>query len=317
VLTLLLSSERFMQGWEALGLGVLQGLTEFLPVSSSGHLSIFEYFLGLEGTPRFFDVMLHVGTLLAVLLFYRRFPFAIAREGVPGGVSPRRGIVIALYVLLATMPTVLAALVFRPTKLAAGESLADVSRTWTQFIGDFREYSSHQPGYVLGFMALTGLVLLAGSRAIGGQVDAHTMTWRHAIGIGIGQMFSALLPGLSRSGMTVSTALLLGLRGEWAVHFSLLMSLPAIVGATALKSRDADPAWIAQHVGATVVGTLASALVGWFCITLLLKAVRRGRWWWFAIYVWFFVAGASLLLIQRAETSPAAVSPATTEVARP
>jgi undecaprenyl-diphosphatase len=294
-----------METWESIALGILQGVTEFLPVSSSGHLSIFEYFLGLEETPRFFDVMLHVGTLLAVLLFYRVAPLKVW-QGAGAGSFPSKArlAVLAGLIILATLPAIGAALVFRPTKLQPGQSLQEVDRSWTQFVGDLREYSSHQPQYVLSFMTITGAVLLAGSRAHGGTVDAHTMKWWHALGIGLGQMLSALLPGLSRSGMTVSTGLLLGLRGEWAVHFSLLMSLPAVLGATVLKAKDADPDWIAAHLLPTLLGTITAALVGWFCITLLIKAVQRGRWWWFAVYVWFFVAGSAFLLAMQNNDVP-------------
>jgi undecaprenyl-diphosphatase len=299
-----------MGTWESIGLGILQGVTEFLPVSSSGHLSIFEYFLGLQETPRFFDVMLHVGTLLAVLLFYRVAPLKLWQQAGEGSFPTKaRLATLAVFVVLSTLPAIGAALVFRPTKLAPGEKLAEVDRSWTQFVGDLREYSSHQPQYVLSFMTLTGVVLLAGSRAQGGTVDAHTMKWWHALGIGLGQMLSALLPGLSRSGMTVSTGLLLGLRGEWAVHFSLLMSLPAVLGATVLKAKDADPSWIGANLLPTMLGTVSAALVGWFCITLLLKAVKRGRWWWFAIYVWLFVAASSALLARSSSAEPAVASP--------
>ncbi|MBY0589522.1 undecaprenyl-diphosphate phosphatase [bacterium] len=294
-----------MGTWESIGLGILQGMTEFLPVSSSGHLSIFEYFLGLEETPRFFDVMLHVGTLLAVLLFYRTSPIEIWKKAGTGSFPLRsRLLVLAGFVILATLPAVGAGAIFRPTKLLPGQTLDQVDRSWTEFVGDLREYSSQQPQYVLSFMTLTGAVLLAGSRAQGGTVDAHTMKWWQALGIGLGQMLSALLPGLSRSGMTVSTGLLLGLRGEWAVHFSLLMSLPAVLGATVLKAKDADPSWIAAHLGPTAWGTLTAAFVGWFCITLLLKAVKRGRWWWFAIYVWIFVATSATLLSNQKNALP-------------
>lgn len=285
---------------EALGLGILQGLTEFLPVSSSGHLSIFEYFLGLEEVPRFFDVMLHVGTMLAVLLFYRFRPLALLRQaGQPGALSLSRLGTIGLFVVLATAPAVAGALVFRPTKLAPGQSLESVDRTITQQIGDLREYSQRQPGFVLSFMTITGAVLLAGSRARGGTIDAHSMKWWHAVAIGIAQLLSALFPGLSRSGMTVSAALLLGLRGDWAVHFSLLMSLAAISGAAVLKIRDADPSWIEANLAPTIAGTVASALVGWFCILLLIKSVERGRWWWFTIYIWTFVAVAATILARQ------------------
>lgn len=292
-----------MHWLEAIALGTLQGLTEFLPVSSSGHLSIFEYFLGLQETPRFFDVMLHVGTLLAVLFFYRKVPGEFLKQEQEPSPETKptfvRMFTIACFVVLATIPAVGAALIFRPTELNPGESLSTVDRSWTQMIGDLREYSSHQPGYVLTFMTITGFVLLAGSKACGGRTDAYSMKWWHALGIGLAQMMSALFPGLSRSGMTVSTGLLLGLKGEWAVHFSLLMSLPAVLGATILKAKDADPAWISANLAPTILGTLTSAVVGWFCITLLMRAVQRGRWWWFSIYVWGFVGVSALLLFAR------------------
>jgi undecaprenyl-diphosphatase len=198
--------------------------------------------------------------------------------------------------VLGTLPAVVAALVFKPVELGEGQSLADVQPTLTQRIGNMREYSSRQPWTVLGFMTCTGAVLLAGSQARGGQVDSGSMRWWHAVAIGLAQMMSALCPGLSRSGMTVSMGMLVGLRGEWAVHFSLLLSMAAIVGATVLKGKNVDPAWIATNLTATIVGTLAATIVGWFCITLLVKAVRGGRWWWFAVYVWAFVIVAGGML---------------------
>jgi undecaprenyl-diphosphatase len=280
---------------EALGLGVLQGLTEFLPVSSSGHLSILEYFLGLAETPRFFDVMLHVGTLVAVLLFYRSAPGRIAAS--LRVEADRRSVFrIGALVVLGTLPTMAGALIFRPLRLQSGESLADADPSWTERIGNLREYSSQQPWVVLAFMTCTGAVLLAGARARGGNVDATTMGWRHAVVIGLAQMLSALCPGLSRSGMTVSAGMLAGLRGEWAVHYSLLLSVAAIAGATILKSRDVEPDWVSENIVPTALGTLAAAIVGWFCITLLVRVVRGGRWWWFAVYVWSFAVVAGLLL---------------------
>lgn len=293
--TIVLASAAEPMGWlEAIFLGLLQGLTEFLPVSSSGHLSIFEYFLGLEETERFFDLMLHVGTLLAVLLFYSREArrlVAIARE------TPSERHILwrtVLYVILATVPTVIAAIVFEPSDPnAVSAAEADIFAR----IGNLREYSSHMPKVVLTFMGMTGVILLVGSRATGGTVDGVTMRWWHALVVGIAQMMSALCPGLSRSGMTVSAGMLAGLRGEWAVHFSLLMSIVAILGGAAKKSGEVNRDWLSENWPQTIVATLVAALVGWFCITLLVKAVRGGRWWWFSIYVWGFVAVAGVLLL--------------------
>jgi undecaprenyl-diphosphatase len=286
--------------WEAIGLGAFQGIAEFLPISSSGHLALLQYFLGIADTPRFFDVMLHVGTLAAVLAFYRRSLWISPSELLSGkshpgrseeghllGSYPRR---IVLFLLLATLPTVAAALVFRPTKIAPGASLADTEISWRNQIGDIREYASQRPEMILCFLLVTSVVLLIGARANHGTKDSNTMRWWQALLMGVAQAFSALFPGLSRSGMTVSAGMLLGLRGEWAVHFSLLMSIPAIVGAVVLKSRDLDPAWLTpQNIAATTVGTVVSALVGWFSISLLLRSVRKGQWWHYSLYLWLVV----------------------------
>lgn len=95
----------------------------------------------------------------------------------------------------------------------------------------------------------------------------------------------------------MSTGMVIGLRPQWAVHFSLLMSLPAILGAVVLKAKDLDPNWLTQqNVISTSVGTVVSAIVGWFCIQLLLRSVRAGRWWWFSIYVWTLAAVMSVIL---------------------
>lgn len=286
-------------GWfEAIFLGVLQGLTEFLPISSSGHLSIFEYFLGLEETDRFFDLMLHVGTLLAVLLYYRNEPRRLLAAARQSSADSRNIWRIGFFVILATLPTVAAAVVFQPSDpIAQSPTDADLLAS----IGNLREFSSNLPWVVLTFMVMTGFVLLVGSRATGGTVDASSMRWWHALVVGISQMMSALCPGLSRSGMTVSSGMLVGLRGEWAVHFSLLMSCVAIVGGAVKKFDDVDSQWLRANWPQTVVGSLCAALVGWFCITLLVKAVRGGRWWWFSIYVWSFAAVASVMLVVRGE----------------
>lgn len=286
--------------WEAIGLGVFQGIAEFLPISSSGHLALLQYFLGIADTPRFFDVMLHVGTLAAVLAFYRRSLWISPSELLTGKSHPWRTGELHLlspyprrmvwFLILATLPTVVAALMFRPTKLAPGESLATTETSWRHQIGDIREYAAQRPEMILGFLLVTSAVLLIGARAKHGTGDSVTMTWWQALLMGTAQAFSALFPGLSRSGMTVSAGMLLGLRGEWAVHFSLLMSIPAILGAVVLKSRDLDPAWLTPpNVTATIVGTVVSAIVGWFSISLLLRSVRKGQWWHYSLYLWFVV----------------------------
>lgn len=285
---------------EAVALGILQGLTEFLPVSSSGHLSLCQYFLGLAETPRFFDVMLHVGTLAAVLVYYGPW---LWRKGAtppadaePANSSLHQFVLLMFYLGLATVPAAAAAVVFRPTELAPGQRLAEAQPTWTQRIGNMREYAPSRPRVVVSFLAATGLILAVGSRFQGGRIDFEGMNWRHVLIIGAAQAVSAMCPGISRSGITISVAMLIGLRAEWAVHFSLLMSIPAILGALVLKLRSVDPSWLAGNLTATFAATVVSAVVGWFCIRLLVGAVRRGRWWWFSIYLWTLAAVVGIVL---------------------
>ncbi|MGL4463979.1 MAG: undecaprenyl-diphosphate phosphatase, partial [Planctomycetia bacterium] len=218
-------------------LGALQGVAEFLPISSSGHLSLAQYFLGLEDTPRFFDIMLHLGTLAAVLLYYRRSllppeePADVVRS------ASRRWLYWGALVLLATLPAVAAGVVFRPTKIPPGQTLESVDRGWRNQVGDLREYSSQRPAMIAAFLVCTGALLVYSGTRKPGVVGPGGMRWTHALAMGLAQAVSALCPGLSRSGLTVSVGLLLGLRGDWAVHFSLLMSIPAVLGAALLKSR--------------------------------------------------------------------------------
>jgi undecaprenyl-diphosphatase len=260
---------------EALVLGVVQGLTEFLPVSSDGHLTIVQHLFGwLSGRSRsgkedlFFDVMLHLGTLTAIAVYYR----AVVRTGARGlfgdeGVPPeyRRGALIRLGVLVvvATLPLI-------PDKL---------------FFMDYIEatfQSTSAAGY--GFL-ITAAVLLVTHWLRGGHKGPSETTWVDALGIGVAQMF-APLPGVSRSGLTVAAALALGLSRSWAVGFSLLIAFPAILGATVMELKDLDPATLgADRVAQTVAATVVAGLVGYGAIIWLVKIVRSGRLWYFSVYL--------------------------------
>ena len=274
----------------AAGLGAVQGVTEFLPVSSSAHLALAQHFLGI-GTANFFDLMLHLGTLCAVVWFCRGL-FRPA-DGADPGVQPplhRRDTLlrIGLLVALAVAPA--------GSKLFFHETRVGEEPTWRSRIGDLREQAGERPWMVLGFLSITSVVLLTAARATGGRIDATTMQPWHAVTIGIAQAFSALCPGLSRSGMTISAALLLGLRPAWAVNFSLLMSIPTIIAATVVESRKLEPGWFAAHAGPTLLGTTIAGLVGWASLGLLAKAATRGRWGWFAAYLWAVIAASAAAL---------------------
>lgn len=279
-------------GWmEALGLGALQGMAEFLPISSSGHLALAQCGLGLGKVPLFFDVMLHVGTLAAVVFYYRQLilaPFSGATlsptdGGMPQPATRAQTWLLVWWLALATIPAVAA-------KLAFPETNPNATPTWRTRVGDLREQSSARPGVVLVFLACTSVVLVVAAQARSGTVDIERMNWRYALAMGVAQALSALCPGLSRSGMTISTALLLGLRADWAVHFSLLMSIPVIAAAAVWQGRHLDPAWLPLYWQPTLLGTLVSAVVGWISIGLLARSVARGRWMWFAVYLWVLIA---------------------------
>ncbi|MDE0400926.1 MAG: undecaprenyl-diphosphate phosphatase [Candidatus Poribacteria bacterium] len=260
---------------EAILLGILQGLTEFLPISSSGHLVLAQTFLGLKEPLVFFDVMLHVGTLAAVLVVYRE---AIGKL-VIGGVStladtqfwrkPSAGfnasteLKFIWLILLGSIPTGVIAVLFK-TEL---ESFFD------------------EVQLVSLMLILTGVILqLPRLRKEGvGNSDASTgslKTW-HAPLIGIAQG-CAITPGISRSGTTISLALFLGIPAKTAAEYSFLLSIPAILGAVALKIRDVGDTTIPLYIMGA--GMLAAFIVGYIALRLLLVVLNRGKFSLFSYY---------------------------------
>jgi undecaprenyl-diphosphatase len=277
-----------MMEWvEALVLGIVQGLTEFLPISSDGHLAITQQvFAWLTGHSRtgaenlFFDVMLHLGTLAAIVIYYR----AVVRTGIRGllgssAVPPayHRRAVIRTGVLagIATLPLVPDALFLKDLLEKAFESTTAAG---------------------VGFL-ITAAVLSVTVYLAGGEKGPAETTWRDALLIGIAQMF-APLPGVSRSGLTVATALALGLSRAWAVGFSLLLAVPAILGAAVFEIRKVDPALLtASRVAQTVAATVLAGVVGYGAIIWLVKIVRSGKLWCFAVYL--VLLGAVVLAAAR------------------
>ena len=260
---------------EAILLGILQGLTEFLPISSSGHLVLAQTFLGLKEPLVFFDVMLHVGTLAAVLVVYREAIGQLAIGGVStladtqfwqkpsSGFSASIELKFIWLILLGSIPTGIIAVLFK-TEL---ESFFDEVRL------------------VSIMLILTGVILqLPRLRKQGvGSSNASTgslKTW-HAPLIGIAQG-CAITPGISRSGTTISLALFLGIPAKTAAEYSFLLSIPAILGAVALKIRDVGDTTIPLYiVGA---GMLAAFIVGYIALRLLLVVLNRGKFSLFSYY---------------------------------
>ena len=245
---------------EAIVLGAVQGITEFLPVSSSGHLVLLQRILGISEPTLFFDTMLHVGTLAAVFIVLWKDIWAILCRPVQK---------LTGFLILATLPMVVIALVFK----------------------DAVEAAFHSPTF-LGFLFLvTATVLVVSevlSRRSGKQRTADDMTWVDALVIGLFQG-AAIMPAISRSGMTLSGALIRKLDRDFAARFSFLLSIPAILGALVFQLKDLFGGEGNFEAGISLVpiiaGTLTAALVGVFSVRLMLKIVRERSLFGFAIYV--------------------------------
>lgn len=259
---------------ESLALGAVHGLTEFLPVSSDGHLTFMQMaFAWMGGRSRtgaerlFFDVMLHLGTLAAIAL-HRRAQIYAGMRGILGAtdVPPayRRPNVIRLGMLaaVATLPLIPYAF-FKHYLEAAFESMTAVG---------------------FGFLT-TALVLLCSAKLRGGQKGPGDMTWKDALLVGIAQAYSPL-PGVSRVGMTITAALGLGLSRSWAVDFHLLITFPAILGATVMELKDVDPLAVsAEGAAQTCAAVVVAGIVGYAAFLWLGKIVRSGRMWYFSVYM--------------------------------
>ncbi|MDR2478674.1 MAG: undecaprenyl-diphosphate phosphatase [Treponema sp.] len=243
---------------EAIILGAAQGLTEFLPVSSSGHLVLLQKIFGISEPALFFDTMLHLGTLAAVVAVLWRDIWAILR---------RLFQPLTAYLIIATIPAVIFALVFKDYIEAAFES--------GEFLG-------------LAFLitsALLNTAELLARRAEGYKKDGE-MNWLDALITGVLQAV-AIVPGVSRSGATLSGALFRRLDRGFAARFSFLMSIPAILGALVLQVKDiAQGGAVSGGIGAAAIiaGTVSAAVVGFFAIRLMLKIVREKSLFGFAIY---------------------------------
>ena len=254
-----------------LGLAALQGVTEFLPVSSSGHLALAQQLLGFAVPPVLFDVSLHVGTLLAVVWFYRREAWAVCAAGWRWLVRPLRRD--------GRWRS------FAPADEREAEALGLVVATLVT--GVLGLPFAHRVEEAAGSMTALGVLF-----AVGGAL-LFTTRWARpgergvtpalAAVIGVAQAV-AILPGISRSGLTIAAALFLGVEREAAARFSFLLAVPAILGAevvggVAELGGGGIPPW--QHV----VGALVAGLVGVLALVTLVRIVRRGALHWFALYL--------------------------------
>ena len=246
----------------AAALGALQGLTEFLPVSSSGHVAIGAHYFDIRESSLALVILLHLGTLLATVLLFRRDIAVLIGEAAAAIRKPERfrrtpeGRTL-VGILLATFVTAALGLFLRDTAQA--------------FAADLR---------LVGYGFLISAAFLLASGIARGSSDE--VSWRQAIGIGLAQGV-AVLPGVSRSGVTIAIAMLLGVRSNAAFRFSFLVSLPAIVGAAAFEASGAEGL---GSLGLEAWAGGATALVtGYISLVILRQIILVGRMWTFAIYL--------------------------------
>lgn len=242
-------------------LGLIQGLTEFLPVSSSGHLALLENFLHVTKPGVLFDVLVHLGTLVSVLYLFHVRIWLLVKVPFKRDENLR----FLLLLIVATIPTAVLGLLFK---------------NWVE--------AAFQKNIIVGLSLLaTGIILYLAERTQEGNKDIAQMSFFTAILIGIMQGI-AVFPGISRSGFTIATGIFLGLRREVAAEFSFILSIPAILGAAVLQGWEAlaNPAIHQGLLGAYALGTLLAAISGILAIKFLLAMLRGRRLRLFAYYCW-------------------------------
>ena len=255
----------------AVALGIVQGLSEFLPISSSGHLIVTRDLFGWDFSDDLtFDVALHLGTTVALLAFFWREWLRMLRSGLLWATNGGRD--------RQADPVYHSRLLFL---LALGSiPAAIVGLVFDRYVGD----TVRSPLVVGAMLVAFGAVLFAAERLGSGRRSVGDCGWRDAVWIGSAQAVS-LVPGVSRSGVTISAALSLGFTRQEAARFSFLLATPVIVGAGALKVAEALTDGIPREdIGVIVVGAAAAAVVGWLAIHYLLRLVQSGSYLPFIAY---------------------------------
>lgn len=268
-------------------MGIVQGIAEFLPISSDGHLALMKFILHMEtDNGLLFDVLLHFGTLIAIFIAFWKDILELIKEGVgilgDFFINAGRGIknltgkkkaeykkIIAtpyrklvMLIIVATIPTGIIGVVFNDAVEAANETLL-------------------VPGLGLAF---TGILLMIADRTKQGKKTAMEATYTEAGIIGTAQGF-AILPGISRSGSTITACLLAGYDRDFAVKYSFIMSIPAVLGAVVFKVKDVSLSSIAQNdLVNYLIGTIVAAVVGYISIKTMLIIVRGKKFKYFAYY---------------------------------
>ena len=251
-----------MEIWKAIVVGIVQGLSEFLPISSSGHIALVQHLLGMRGTSAglqqdiTFELVVHVGTFLSVIIYFRkRLLGLLLSVWQKERIEERRMI---LWLLIATIPATLAFFSAR----------------------NFFEGAYDHPVLVGGCLLGTGVILLL-PRLVRPREEEFGL--KHAIWMGVAQSL-AILPGISRSGATITAGLLSGARASKAAEFSFLMFLPAIGGGILVKLKDLQAVAQSEDAAAYACGFMAAFLSGLLAVYLVLQTIRKGKFEYFAYY---------------------------------
>lgn len=277
---------------EAILMGIIQGVTEFLPVSSSGHLALFKILFNVEDVGLLFDVILHLGTLIAIFAVYYKDIWKMIQEGfaIIADVCKNIGIFFSnvakkkkggyhhvicngyrkfvMLVIVSTIPTGIIGVLDASVVEMASQILV-------------------VPGICL---ILTSLLLLVADHCKGGDKMPRQVTYSNAFMIGIAQGV-ATMPGLSRSGTTIAACLLSGFNRKFAVKYSFIMSIPAVLGSLVFELSDLmSVSFTSTEIIYYLVGMVVAAVVGYICIKAMLYVVRQKKFTGFAIYC--FLVGA-------------------------
>ncbi len=245
-----------MNIFQAIILGIVQGIAEFLPISSSGHLVVFETLLGIQEPSFFYDVLLHVATLVPIFYVFRADILALIKK-------PFQKTTYLLVV--ATIPTILFVLIF----------------------GDITDKMFATGAFLPFSFALTGCMLLFAENSSKAKTNDKKVGYKEAVVIGCMQAIGSL-PGVSRSGSTLSGAIVSGVDREEAAKFSFLMAIPAILGALVLQLKDLFTGEVVianENVFPMIIGCIAAMISGYLSINFLMTLIKKAKLKYFAYYV--------------------------------
>ncbi len=239
---------------EAIILGIVQGFTEFLPISSSGHLVLGQHFLGINIPGNVFEIVVHVGTLFSILVVFWKDLFQILIS-----LKEKKTQIFILTIILGTIPAVLVGFFLKDHIEKAFDSIQVVSTA----------------------LLFTGILLISTKWT---TVRKDKISVLHGVWIGVAQAF-AIIPGISRSGSTIGMGLILGLNPKQTAKFSFILAIPALIGSgllTVLDTVQSSESLLPYSV--ITAGFISSFLMGWISLKWLIHLLQKGKFYWFGVY---------------------------------